>query len=1086
MKDLQTGISEGFQLSPQQKWVWRSQQLDPTFPYRVQGSILIEGHLNLDLFKQAFQCVVDRHEILRTRFVCLMGMTIPLQIIQNANQFSIVEHDLSHLSPSEQLIQIESKWHEIGQQSFDFEQGLIGFSSLITLSSARHILLINLSALNADSSTLVNLLQGVCDTYSECLEDKSTRDPLQYADIAQWQTELLESDESQAGKVFWQKLKFNTSDIPKLPLEQKEASQHSFNPQCLSLEISKPLEQKIIALSQSENVPVSTILLACWKTLIWRFNHQSHLVIGIAVNGRNYEELITAFGLLSKTIPLATNFATELEFSQVLQQVHQSVQDAKQWQEYFEWKDVIQTEDAQEIEFLPISFDFQELPKKRCQNNLAFSIQKLCSYIDRFNLKLFCTQQNDSLNVEFHYDANAFNETDIQRLSEHFASLLESAVTHPKNSIAQLNLLNDRHRHQLLVEFNQTQANFVPYQCVHQRFEAQAEQTPDQIAIVFEDQRLTYRELNCRANQLAHYLQKLGVNSEVVVGICCDRSLDSIVALLGILKAGGAYLPLDPAMPTERRTRVLQDAKATVLLTQQSLVNQFGNFTQPIVCLDRDFDLITQESSQNCISQTTSENLAYVIYTSGSTGAPKGVAIEHRQLLNYLDGILHQLALPKGAHFAMVSTFAADLGNTAIFPALCTGGCLHIISQQRSIDPEVLAQYCCNHSIDCLKIVPSHLSALLSCTYPEAILPRQRLILGGEALSWDLVKTVQELAPDCRIFNHYGPTEATIGVLTYEVKLDQPTHISKTVPLGRPLANTQIYILDAELQPVPVGAVGELYIGGNSLARGYLNQPKLTAEKFIPHPFMSGTEARLYRTGDLARYLPDGNIEFLGRIDHQVKIRGFRIELGEIEAVLKQHSIVKEAVVAVKEDTSGELRLVAYVLPHEQEMLDKCELHRWLSEKLPEYMMPSAFVMLKTLPLTANGKLDRQALPVPDFTHTTLENFVAPRNPIEQTLADIWAEVLKLDQVGIYDNFFELGGHSLLATQVVSRLRQTFQVELPLHHLFEATTIADLAVVIVQKLTEQTDETMLAQMLAELEELSEEDAQTVLVQGVQS
>ncbi|MBW4537635.1 MAG: amino acid adenylation domain-containing protein [Myxacorys chilensis ATA2-1-KO14] len=1085
MKDLQTEMSEGFQLSPQQKWVWRSQQLDPTFPYRVQGSIMIEGNLNLDLFRQAFQSVIDRHEILRTRFVCLPGMTIPLQVIQDTNQLTIAEHNLSYLSSSEQVAQLKLKWHEIGQQSFDFEQGSIVFASLITLSSTQYLLLINLSAMNADSSTLMNLLQEFSDVYSAYLQgEESTQEPLQYADIAQWQTELLESNNIQAGKAFWQKLELNASSFSKLPLERRVVLE-GFHPQCLSLEISKPLEQKIIALSQSYNVLVSTVLLACWQILIWQFNRQFHLVIGTTVNGRNYEELTTAFGLLSKTVPLSIELENELEFSQVLQRANQSVQDAEQWQEYFDWRDVTQTEDAQKTEFLPISFEFQELPRIPCQNNLAISIQKLYSYIDRFKLKLFCTQQNHSLNAAFHYDANALDKADIQRLSEHFAILLESAITHPQRPIAQLNLLSDRHRHQLLVEFNQTQADFPQHQCVHQRFEAQAEQTPDQIAVVFEDQQLTYRELNCRANQLAHYLQKLGVNSEVVVGICCDRSLDSIVALLGILKAGGAYLPLDSAMPTERLTQMLQDAKATVLLTQQSLASHFDDLAQPIVYLDRDLDLITQESPQNCSSQTTLENLAYVIYTSGSTGTPKGVAIEHRQLLNYLDGISHQLALPKGAHFATVSTFAADLGNTAIFPALCTGGCLHIISQQRSIDPEALAQYCQNYSIDCLKIVPSHLSALLTYANPKIFLARQRLILGGEALSWDLVKTVQELAPDCRIFNHYGPTEATIGVLTYEVKPEPPTYISKTVPLGRPIANTQIYILDAHLQPVPISAVGELYIGGNSLARGYLNRPDLTAEKFIPHPFMAETKARLYKTGDLARYLPDGNIEFLGRVDHQVKIRGFRIELGEIEAVLKQHSTVKEAVVIATEDTLGELRLVAYVLPHELGVSDKCELHRWLSEKLPEYMMPSAFVMLNTLSLTANGKLNCQALPVPDFTHTALENFVAPRNPIEQTLADIWAEVLKLDQVGIYDNFFELGGHSLLATQVVSRLRQVFQIELPLHHLFEAMTIANLAVVIAQKLAEQTDETMLAQMLAELEELSEEDAQTVL-EGVQS
>lgn len=1080
MNNVHPAISEGFQLSPQQKWLWRSQQLEPTFSYRVQGSILIEGKLDFDRLQHALQSVVDRHEILRTRFVCLPGMTLPLQVIQDPKNLAIAQHDLRHLSLSEQTTQTEGQWQQLSQQQFDFEQGDVLFASLITLSDDRHVLLLNLSAMNADGTTFVNLVQELDRAYSAGSEEQALEETLQYADIAQWQIELLESEETQARKAFWQKLEMHPLAMPKFDLQRGIDLESGFHVEDVWVEINQATIQKLTVLSETQNVPLSTILLASWQILIWRFTQQSHVVVGHVANGRNYEELNTALGLLSKTLPLTTGLENQLKFSQVLQQVNQSIQAIEQWQESFDLQ-MIQPEQSEQSSFLPICFEFQVFPQVSDQSDLKFSIQKLCSYTEKFSLKLSCLQQEDSLNLVLHYDAKAYNQADIQRLSEHFVVLLESAVTAPESSIAQLNLLTDRHRHQLLIDFNQTQVNFSHEHCIQQRFELQVEQTPDRVAVVFEDQQLIYRELNQRANQLAHYLQKLGVKPDVVVGICCDRSLDFIVALLGILKAGGAYLPLDPNMPVERLTQILQDAEVTVLLTQQHFTNQVNGLTRQVIYLDHD-SLFAQENTQNCISQATIENLAYVIYTSGSTGAPKGVAIEHRQLLNYLDGIVQRSELPPGAHFALVSGFAADLGNTAIFPALCTGGCLHIISQQRSIDPEALSQYCRRYPIDCLKIVPSHLSALLTAADPGAILPRQRLILGGEALSWDLVQTVQKLAPHCRIFNHYGPTETTVGVLTYAIEPSDYT--SETVPIGRSLPNTQVYILDSHLQPVPVGAIGEITIGGSGLARGYFNNPELTAQKFIPHPFRAKTEARLYKTGDLGRYLPDGTIEFLGRIDHQVKIRGFRIELGEIEAVLKQHVAIAEAVVVSQEDVSGEQRLVAYVLPNQPEGINKGELQNWLSAKLPDYMLPSTFVPLKTLPLTANGKIDRAALPVPDFTHTS-ENFAAPRTAIEQTLAEIWAEVLQLEQVGIDDNFFELGGHSLLATQVVSRLRQVFPIELPLHHVFESPKIANLAVVITEKLAEQTDEAMLAQMLAELEELSEADAQAVL-EGVHS
>ncbi|MBA3920449.1 MAG: amino acid adenylation domain-containing protein, partial [Nostocaceae cyanobacterium] len=537
-----------------------------------------------------------------------------------------------------------------------------------------------------------------------------------------------------------------------------------------------------------------------------------------------------------------------------------------------------------------------------------------------------------------------------------------------------------------------------------------------------------------------------------------ERSLEMAVGLLGILKAGGAYVPIDPAFPQERVGFMLADAQVSVLLTSNSLMVQFPDLSVPrVVYLDSDWEKIAQENEENLENTATPENLIYVIFTSGSTGRAKGVAIEHQQLLNYLAGIQEKIFPSACGNFALASTFAADLGNTVLFPSLCGGGCLHILSKERVSDPNAFLDYCRQHPIDYLKIVPSHLAALLSSANPETILPRQRLILGGESTSWDLIAKIQHYAPNCEIFNHYGPTESTVGVLTYKVDFQPLNYHTQIVPLGRPLPNIEIYLLDQQMQPVPIGVAGELHIGGAGLARGYLNRPDLTQEKFIPQPFSNRPNARLYKTGDLARYLSDGNIEYLGRIDNQVKIRGFRIELGEIEALLSQHPALAQTVVTAGENISGDRRLVAYIVAHQGQTPTINDLQNFLSRKLPDYMVPSAFVMLEALPLTLNGKVDHRALPAPDAIALTGElDFVAPRNPTEEALAGIWSKVLGIEKVGIYDNFFNLGGHSLQIIQVLAYCWQELYVQIPLRQFFKSPTVADLAVAIAESQNQGT------------------------------
>jgi len=1038
-------IIEGFRLSPQQKHVWLLQQFDHSPAYRVQCAILIEGNLNTKVLKAALENVVNRHEILRTTFRCLPEMTIPLQVITDTSLLSVHEYNLSGWEPQEQDARVEALFHQARRLTFDLEKDPLLYISLVNLSPHKHILLVSLPALCADTATLKNLVREISRCYTASLHrEELSEKPMQYVDFSEWQNELLEAQNTEIGREYWRKQELSALLTLKLPFENQPSGKPEFEPKFLTLTIKPDIVAKIEEFVRKYDTSTSVFLLASWQILLWHLTGQANISICSAYDNRNYEELKEALGLFAKYLPIPCELRENLQFSEILAQVNKTTSELYQWQECFSWEQIVDSiENVTVPSFFLFEFNFEEQSTKYSAPDVTFSIYKHYTCIERFKIKLCCVQRNNFLLTEFHYDSKSFSTENIKRLTEQFHTLLESVIKNPAAALDELGVLSDSERQQLLVEFNDTKCDYPKDKCIHQLFEEQAERTPDKIAVVFENHQVTYVELNARANQLARHLQELGVGPDVLVAICMERSLEMVVGLLGILKAGAAYVPLDPVLPKERLAFMLSDTQTPVLLIQQRLVENLPEHGAHVVSLDTDWDVIVQKSDDNFLNQATPENLVYVIYTSGSTGKPKGVAVEHQQLVNYLKGILDKLDLPAGASFATVSTFAADLGNTAIFPALCTGGCLHVISQERASDPDALAEYFLCHTIDCLKITPSHMAALMASSHPEQILPRQRLVLGGDASSWDLVEKIQALATDCLILNHYGPTEATVGTITYRVEKDQRDYRSWTLPLGRPLANTQIYLLNRHLQPVPMGVPGELHIGGAGLARGYLNRPDLTEEKFIPNPFSNEPRTRLYKTGDLARYLPDGNIEFLGRIDHQVKIRGFRIELGEIEVMLAQHPAVRETVVIAREDQPGDKHLVAYVVPS-QEQLTTSELRRFLKELLPEYMLPSAFVMLEALPLTANGKVDRCALPAPETSSLSKEtSFVQPRTPTQEVLAGIWTDILGV-KVGIHDNFFELGGHSLLATQVISRVRKAFCVELPMRHLFELPTVAQL------------------------------------------
>jgi len=1038
--------SRRYRLSPQQRHLWVLQQADGDDPYRTQGVILIEGNIEKQKLLQAVEIVVDEIEILRTVFDRLPTMTLPFQLVSDSVKPRVSTHDLTGLEPHRQEAEISKLLRQFKEQPFDFAKGPLLKLGLVELSRQKHVLLVEVSSLCMDERGLENLTRALSRAYSVQLNKESTDDPIQYADIAEWHNELLEAEERQTGRDYWRRRDWDALSELRLPFEPRQETDAKFRFDTVTASVEHETLAKVEALSRVSGTTTGVFLLACWYLLLGRLTGKSEVTIGAGLDGRKYEELEEAVGLLAKCVPIHCRLNSTESFAGVLAQVEAQVSEAYTWQEYFNWEQVdgLNSKAADSWPRL-FCFDFQEAFPSCKAGDITFTLRRIESCVDRFKIKLSCIPGAGGVLVRFQYDSNFYQVEDIERVAEEWLSLVNSAVAQPQSLIGELNVVSEAERRQLVVELNRTERKDFPRGCIHHLFEAHAADTPDRVAIVADEQQLTYGELNARANQLAHQLRRLGVAPDELVAICLDRSTEMLVAILGTIKAGGAYVPLDPAAPHDRLSYMLGDTRASVLITHERYLHLLSANEIPTICLDRDSKIIEQELRENLAEGAGPGNLVYVMYTSGSTGQPKGVAVEHRQLVNYVNGILERLALPSGSVFATVSTFTADLGNTSIFASLCSGGSLHVVTQELASNPEAFASYVHRHDIDCLKIVPAHLAALLTTSSWTNLLPGKRLVLGGEACGWELMDKLQTVMPPRAIINHYGPTETTVGVLTYDVEEATAARLSKTVPLGGPLSNSQVYLLDQHWRPVPTGVPGELYIGGEGVSRGYLRQPGATAEKFVPNPFSSEPGARLYRTADLARYLPDGNIEFLGRIDKQIKLHGYRIEPGEIEAALSEHPSVSENVVILREDTPGQKRLVAYIVAAQSPPATS-ELREFLLHKLPDYMIPAAFVMLDKLPLTANGKIDRAALPVPEQAKSG-KAFVAPRTENERLLAGIWSKVLRLKQVSVNDNFFALGGDSILSIQIIARTNQAGRRLTP-RQLFQHQTIAELALVL--------------------------------------
>ena len=805
------------------------------------------------------------------------------------------------------------------------------------------------------------------------------------------------------------------------------------------------------SLAQEHELRLNTLVQGAWALLLCRYSSEEDVVFAVSL-AYSWEVLAgveSQVGLLSNPLPVRVGVSADLSLLPWLKQLQ------KQWmsqQDYehtplsklLEWSDI--PDGTPLCESLLVFENHQMNSANQAQGsrweNREFQIES------SFPLRV-CVYAGSELLVKIEYDRRRFDVATITRMLGHLQTLLAGMVANPQQRVSQLPMLTAAEQHQLLGEWNQTQAEYPFDKCIHQLFEAQVERTPEAVAVVFENQQLTYRELNAKANQLAHYLQSLGVGPEVLGGICVERSLQTMVGVLGILKAGGAYVPLDPAYPKDRLSHMLSDSQVPVLLTTERLVAGLPEQTAHVVRLDTNWGVISQMSKENPVSGVQASNLAYVIYTSGSTGKSKGVPIQHRSVLNLSTG-LHQAIY---AHYQdsqlRVSVNGSLSFDTSVkqIVQLLHGHTLEIVPEAIRFDGTALLSYLQRRKIDVFDCTPSQLRLLISAGLLAKLKPAPLAVLvGGEPIDESTWQALAQ-AENINFYNVYGPTECTVDATVCSVSIANLKPV-----IGHPITNTQIYILGRHLQPVPIGVPGEIYIGGDSLARGYLNRPELTMEKFIPNPFSSEPGARLYKTGDLARYLPDGNIECIGRTDHQVKIRGFRIEIGEIEALVVQHPAVQEAVVVANEYSLGDKRLVAYVVSHQKQVLTNSELRSFLKQQLPDYMVPSAFVILEALPLTPNGKVDRRALRAPEHVRQEPEEtFVAPRNELEVRLTKIWEKLLGIQPIGVRDNFFELGGHSLLAVRLLNEIEKVEGKNLPLATFLKTQTVEQLALILLDK-----------------------------------
>ncbi|GHO82467.1 non-ribosomal peptide synthetase [Dictyobacter formicarum] len=1039
---MQTFTAKSSPLSLQQARLWSIPGEHSAFS--VQCAVRVEGTLRIDILYRALQMMMQQHEILRTVAGQMQGVDIPIQVETDWMPLHCPVIDLINRGEAAQQSLIDVLWEQYQSLPFDLEQGPVVSCLLMRISHEQYLLLLRLSAFSADTATLRTFLDQLAQIYGALVQQQeATDEPLQYADVATWQDDLLQEEDAEPHRAFWRTLttEARETNTIQIPSETTRATNH-FNPAIYTLHLEKEISTQIASLTQHYHVTPTALALTCWQLLIARFTAASSFFIGVAFDGRFYDELADALGLYTRYVPMRMNVENDQPFIRALIHVHQTLEDARKRQYYF-------VANAEEMPPFPVSFTAEQWPETfPAAGSVRFQLFRRSGWQEPFLIQLSLLEVGPQVQLELHYNQSCLEVGTIQRWAAGLQRLLAAVLATPTASLSQLPMIGEAEA-QWLGQQLQGERLPIPAEPWHALFERQVVQTPEAPALQSEQEQWSYQQLNAQANQLAHFLREQGVHPGSFVGLCMPRGGLMIVALLAILKAGGAYLPLEPEQPAERLATVLQQSSMSLLLSVREVAAHLPlptTWSGSLLSFEEIQPLVHSYPQDNLPWPGNAEDLAYMIYTSGSTGRPKGVMIRHANLLNYTQGLLTRMQAQAGWHFATVSTLAADLGNSAIFGALGSGGCLHVFDYETITQATAFVQAMHEQRIDVLKIVPTHLSSLLAALPEDGqrqLLPRQRLLLGGERVSSQLRSRLAALAGTCRVYNHYGPTETTIGVLMGEINLSEE---SEEVPIGRPLANSWCLVLDRWGQPVPQGVVGELYIGGAGVTAGYLADQAQNQERFVSLTQRPGE--RVYRTGDLVRMRADGQLVFVGRRDTQVKLRGYRIELAEIEAVLGAHPQIRESVVLLREEEPGQPYLAGYLVARERPEPSEEELMQYLRAHLPTYMLPPALIWMPTLPLTSNGKIDRQQLPLPTHAHIHTQSTASvhpPRNPLEELMQAIWQDVLKVPIPDVQASFFNLGGHSLLATQVVSRVRLTFGVDLSIVDFFAEPTIAGAA-----------------------------------------
>jgi len=1035
-------------LSLGQQALWFLYQMAPeSVAYNIFITARILSNLDRKAWQRAWQKIVNRHPILRTTYTTYEGK--PFQIIHEQIEVSIQVTDASNWSEDylKEQILLET------DRPFNLEKESVWRLNLFTRSAQEHILLLTMHHIASDSWSFDVIFNELFVWYAaeteqvshQQIEDSLPKN-LPYTDFVHWQSQMLSGSKGEKLWQYWQNQLSGELPVLNLPTDRPRPPVQSYRGETHISQLDEKLIQGLREVASSTGTSLYKLMLAAFFVLLYRYTNQEDILVGSPMLGRWGREFKGLVGYFVNPVVLRAEMSGNLTFKDFLSQISSQVKKAQKYQDYpfpLLVEQLQPQRDTSRSPLFQVSFTWQkqrwhELVKNSSRfqkpglemKPYPLGHQRGAS----FDLDVMMMEMGEVLQAGWQYNTDLFDEATITRMAGHYQTVLEAIAANPKQKISELPLLRETERHQLLVEWNNTWAEYPQDKCIHQLFEEQVRLTPDVVAVVFEGEQLTYLELNERANQLAHCLQSLGVGPEVLVGLCVERSLEMIVGILGVLKAGGAYVPLDPTYPQERLGFMLEDSSVPLLLTQTQLVKLLPPSSARVVCVDGDIEKIAFHSSENPSGIVTPDNLAYVIYTSGSTGKPKGVLLAHSGLCNLATAQIQLFGVHSDSRILQFASFSFDASVSEVVMALMSGATLVLAKQDSLMPGPTLIGLLREEAITTITLPPSVLAVLP----PEEFPALQTIIVAGEACNSDLVG---RWASGRQFFNAYGPTEATVCA-TVALCTDG----SQKPLIGRPINNTKIYILDTQNQPVPIGVPGELHIGGVGLAKGYLNRPELTEQKFIPSPFSDDKSDRLYKTGDLARYLPDGNIEYLGRIDDQVKVRGFRIELGEIEAALSQHPNLLQATVALREDIPGQKSLVAYTVPLQEPAPTVGELRGFLKQQLPDYMVPSAFVTLAALPITSNGKVNRRLLPAPDINSLIQKlDLVAPRTPTEELVASIWAKVLGVEQLSINNNFFELGGHSLLAAQVVFQLNSNLGLDLPLSKLFELPTVASIS-----------------------------------------